>query len=150
MKSGLVGLSISLVLGIFVGAWLFHDTRSRSVLTLPRCNDCLNPSQVLGLMASVTLRKAPGLIPRVVAETEHAIAMIHPFPNDAHHYVIIPKRDVRHVGDLSKEDLEAVRHCFELADHLVRERRLTHFRLTTNGPAIQHVNYLHFHLIAPG
>lgn len=64
------------------------------------------------------------------------------------HFVLFPKRDSKNILELTLEDQPFVIACFALARELVREGNVHNWRLVTNGPALQHVTYLHFHLIA--
>ena len=64
------------------------------------------------------------------------------------HIVLFPKRDVRNVLEIQPEDGPFVLGCFALARELVKRSDIANYRIYTNGPALQHVTYLHFHLVA--
>jgi diadenosine tetraphosphate (Ap4A) HIT family hydrolase len=61
---------------------------------------------------------------------------------------LLPKHDVKSIGALTAEDQASVMGCFALVSKLASESRAQNYRLVTNGPALQHVTYLHFHFLA--
>jgi histidine triad (HIT) family protein len=139
----------SLALGIILGGYLFSDTRPRSFLALNRCDGtCLNANELLGLTASVGVQKFSGLAPSVVKETDKTLVIEHPSPQARLHYLVIPRKDIKDVADLSDADREYLVDAFKVAGEIIRERNLTNYRLTTNGPGYQTATYLHFHLTA--
>jgi diadenosine tetraphosphate (Ap4A) HIT family hydrolase len=83
-----------------------------------------------------------------VGESNECIAIRHPKPEGRVHLVLFPKRDVRNVLELQPEDGPYVLGCFALARKLTDLEGVRNYRLLTNGPALQHVTYLHFHVIA--
>jgi histidine triad (HIT) family protein len=137
------------IIGVIVGGYLFADTQPRSVLAVNRCNGtCLHANELLGLLASVGVQKLPSLVPSVVKETDKTVVIEHPSPQAKSHYLIIPKRDIKNVGEISEGDREYLLDVFRVVRDLVNEKRLVNYRLTTNGPGYQGVTYLHFHLTA--
>ena len=64
------------------------------------------------------------------------------------HFVLFPKRDVRNILEVQLEDGPFVLGCFALARELAKKSSVVDYRLYTNGPALQHVTYLHFHFVA--
>ena len=139
----------ALIVGIVLGGYLFHDTQPRSFLALNKCaGTCLQSNELLGLLASVGVHRAPALVPSVVKETDKTIVIEHPSPQARIHYLIIPKRDIKNIGELSDADNEYLIDAFKVARELIKEKHLTDYRLATNGPGYQDVTYLHFHLIA--
>jgi diadenosine tetraphosphate (Ap4A) HIT family hydrolase len=138
---------ILLVLGIVLGGYLFADTQPRSFLAIGRCQgSCGNPQDLLGLVGSVLMQRAPGVLPLVVAETDRTIAIA--VPGASVHYVVIPKRDIRDAGDLAAGDEAYLVDAYAVIGRLVRERGLKDYAVLTNGPARQDVNYLHFHVLS--
>jgi histidine triad (HIT) family protein len=138
-----------LVLGVILGGYLFSDSRPRSFLALNKCaGTCLNSNELLGLAASVGLQKFSGLLPSVVKETDKTIVFDSPSPQGRIHYLIIPKKDIKNVADLSDADSAYLVDAYKVAGELIREKNLTNYRLLTNGPGYQTVTYLHFHLMA--
>ena len=140
---------VALLLGVAVGAWLFSRTIPRSFLAVQRCQQgsCLRPNDLVGLFASAGIQQLPALIPSV-GESSECIAIRHPKPEGRHHLVFFPKRDVRNILELQAEDAPFVLGCFALARELAAREGVLNYRLYTNGPALQHVTYLHFHLVA--
>lgn len=133
--------------GLLAGGYLFSDTQPRSLLALDQCEDtCFEQSELLGLLGSIGVQRIPNLVPNVVAETDKAVAMLHPRPLSPKHFVIIPKKDIKNVGELSPEDQEYIWEMYALQQYLVQEYDLKQYQLITNGPGFQDVSYLHFHL----
>jgi hypothetical protein len=48
---------------------------------------------------------------------------------------------------MTEQDGPYVLGCFALARELVARDKMQNWRLLTNGPALQDVAYLHFHLV---
>jgi len=142
-------LVAALLLGVILGGYLFSDTRPRSFLALNKCEGkCLQPSELVGLVASVGIHRFTALVPSVVKETDKTIVIEHPSPQARIHYVVIPKRDIKNMGELSDSDAEYLVDVFKVISEIIREKNLVDYQVTTNGPGYQSVSYLHFHLTA--
>lgn len=50
--------------------------------------------------------------------------------------------------ELQPEDMPYLLDCLALARHDVERGGLANYRFVSNGPALQHVSYFHFHIIA--
>ncbi|MFN2514985.1 MAG: HIT domain-containing protein [Pyrinomonadaceae bacterium] len=138
----------TLLLGIILGGYLFSDTRPRSFMALNDCKGtCLQASDLLGLMTSVGVQRFSALAPSVVRETDKTIVIKHPTPQARIHYLVIPKKDTKNVGELSEPDREYLVDLFSVVGEIVRQENLVDYRVVTNGPGYQGVAYLHFHLI---
>ena len=137
------------LLGFFGGAMTFSGVQPRSVLTFHRCNGtCLERKELLGLIGSVVVLKIPGVLPRVVLETDKTVVIEHPIPLSDIHYVAIPKKDIRNAFDLRQEDASYLIDIFASLQYLIDKNSLKKYRISTNGPGYQTVDYLHFHLRA--
>jgi Scavenger mRNA decapping enzyme C-term binding len=134
-------------LGIIIGAYLFSHSQPRSFLKLSKCEHCMRPSEVIGLLASVGIQRFPGIIPSVVFETDKSIAISISGSPERFHYVIFPKKDITSIGNITKDDVPYLTDAYFVAKQLIEEKHLYKYRLTTNGPGYQDVNYLHLHLI---
>ncbi|MFA6042689.1 MAG: HIT domain-containing protein [Patescibacteria group bacterium] len=145
-----VSLSIGVLLaGVVLGAYLFRDTQPRSFLAIDQCqSNCLSRKELLGLLGSVGVQKAGWTIPNVVLETPLNVAITHPLPTAPIHYVIIPKKDIRNIGELSPEDQTYVMDAYAVAQQLIEQDKLEKYKFSTLGPGWQDVAYLHFHLTA--
>lgn len=145
----LVLMLVALVVGVILGGYLFSDTRPRSVLALNKCEGtCLQTSELLGLLTSVGVQRFSALAPSVIKETDKTIVVEHPNPQARIHYLVIPKKDIKNIGDLSDADGEYLIDAFKVAREIIKEKNLTNYRLTTNGPGYQTMTYMHFHLTA--
>ncbi|HKZ79293.1 MAG TPA: HIT domain-containing protein [Pyrinomonadaceae bacterium] len=146
---GIIIPAIFFTAGIVFGGYLFADTRPRSILALNKCeNRCLKPNELAGVVASVGIQKFSYFIPSVVMETDKTIVIKHPSPEARIHYVIIPKKDIKNIGEASEEDKAYLLDVFAVVSKIVKEQHLEQYRVVTNGPAYQSATYLHFHLMA--
>jgi Scavenger mRNA decapping enzyme C-term binding len=137
---------LSLAAGVVLGGNLFARTQPRSVIALTRCTHCWRLSDLAGLMASVGIQQAPGLMPLVAFETEKTIAI--KVPSRRIHYVLFPKRDIRNLGEVTEANAPYLVDACLVARHLIEKDKLEKYQFTTNGPGYQDVTYLHFHLEA--
>lgn len=139
----------ALVVGLILGGYLFSDTRPRSFLALNKCEGtCLQANELLGLATSVGLQRFSKLAPDVVKETDKTIVIEYPGPHTGVHYLLIPKKDMKNIADASDADREYLLDTLKVAGEIIREKNLTNYAITTNGPGYQGVTYLHFHLTA--
>lgn len=136
-------------IGLTCGGYLFSQTTPRSFLALDDCQHrCYKPNELAGLAASVAVLRASNLMPGVVLESDACLAIRYPAPTKKAHYILFPKHDTRNITTLTPEDSPYVLGCFALARELVKRDKLETYFLRTNGPGLQDVTYLHFHLVA--
>lgn len=141
--------STILFVGVLLGGYFFSRSIPRSLLAVSNCGgSCYKPNEVAGLLASAGIQRLPTVLPGVERESNECLAIRHPQPEGRVHFVLFPKRDARNILELTPEDQPFVMGCFALARELAREANALNWRLVTNGPALQHVTYLHFHLVA--
>jgi hypothetical protein len=150
MKFKRFSLAIGLfALGVACGGYLFSKSIPRSFLAIGNCEGrCYKPNELAGLITSAMIMRAPFLVPGVVMESDTCLAIRYPKPEARIHYVLFPKHDVRNITTLTPEDTPYVLGCFALARELVKRDHLQSYLLRTNGPALQDIAYLHFHLVA--
>jgi hypothetical protein len=148
--SVLLGLILGLGLGVIIGAGVLRPLEPRSLLAWKTCEDrsCLRMNEITGLAAAAGLKLVPGLLPGVVRETPYTLAIRHPLPEARAHFVIIPKKDIKNIGELSDADQVYLLDAFALIQDLVKTERLQTYIVKTNGPGYQDVAYLHFHLMS--
>jgi len=137
---------LTFIAGIAVGGILFKDSRPRSLLSIRECRNRLNPSEAAGLLGSVVVQKMPGIIPHVLVETDKTIVFKHPRPKHRVHYVFVPKKDIRNIGELTDEDKDHIIDLFSTVVAVLNRQGIKSYMLWTNGPGKQEVAYLHFHL----
>lgn len=135
-------------LGFALGGWLFADTQPRSFLAVGRCHDCMTAEDLAGLVGSVVMQKAPRSIPVIEIETDRTVAIRSPIPESRTHFVVIPKRDIRNVGELAKGDEPYLVDAYAVIGRIVRDHGLRNYRVFTRGPGDQSVTYLHFHIVS--
>ena len=151
MMSKLKGTLWSLLLlsiGVVIGGYLFSQSQPRSLLAINRCQDCLSAKDLAGLLASAGIQKLPDLIPFVVFETDKTIVIRNPLTTAYVDYIIFPKKDIRNIGEINKEDSSYLIDAYSVARYIIDKEKLTNYQFYTNGPGFQHVTYLHFHLLA--
>jgi diadenosine tetraphosphate (Ap4A) HIT family hydrolase len=147
-KTGILLPALALLGGIGVGGYLFSESQPRSFLALSDCVSCYQPNDLAGLLASVWIQKASGAIPLVAKETDRCVAIEHPFHREKFHFVVFPKKDIKDIAHISVDDQPYVQDCLAIVRALVVENDLRTYRVETNGPGLQNVTYLHFHLVS--
>lgn len=87
---------------------------------------------------------------RRLRETETLIAFHHPKPSYALHILLVPKRAIGSLMDLSPDDSDFTTDLFQTVQSLIEELDLEDigYRLIANGGKYQDVPQLHFHLIS--
>jgi len=144
----LIGVILVFLVGLGLGAYLFHDTQPRQIIRLDDCKEnCIRDDELLGLLASIGVRKTPSVIPDVIKETELTVVMKHPYPESKIHYLVVPKKDIKDIGDLTEEDRKYLVDVFDVISVIANELKLDKYRILTNGPGYQQVSYLHFHIV---
>lgn len=138
---------LCIAVGIVIGGYLFSRSQPRSFLAINRCEDCMSRKDLAGLLASVAIQRMPGIIPSIAFETDKTIAIKLSSGKINFHYVIIPKKDIKNIGELSEEDSSYLTDAFLVARHIIEKEKLTRYRMFTNGPYYQDITYLHFHLV---
>lgn len=87
---------------------------------------------------------------RRLRETSTLLAFFHPQPSYPFHVLLVPKRQLAGLEDLTPGDSVFMSDLFAAVQSLVAEHRLeqTGYRLIANGGAYQDAPHLHFHLVA--
>jgi histidine triad (HIT) family protein len=142
-------IGVSMLVRVVIGGYLFAQSQPRSIISLNHCKKCLTHQELLGLIASIAIQKIPGILPDVIMETDRTIVFKNPLKTGSIHYLIVPKKDIKNIGEISEADTPYLIDAFFVAQHIIKEKKLFHYRLLTNGPGFQEVAYLHFHLIGP-
>jgi hypothetical protein len=141
-------VAATLLIGILIGGWLFAKSQPRSLIALNRCDQCLTPRDLAGLIASAGVQRLGGHLPFTVLETDRTVALRYPFTGRRRHYVIVPKKDIKNLGDVGPADAPYLLDALYVARRLIESEHLRDYRLLSNGPEKQSVTYLHFHLIS--
>lgn len=141
-------LLLVFALGAAVGGWFFAGTRWRPFLVPAGAGPGINREELLGLIGSITVRRAPQALPDVVMTTKYTVAFVSPWPESRTHIVIVPRRDIKDLADLRKGDEPYVVDAMAVAGRLARLRGLKRWQVLTRGPGEQTVRYLHFHLLS--
>lgn len=148
-RSNVFWVTLFFIIGVIVGGYLFSGVQPRSFLSLNACGEnCLNANDLAGLLGSIGVQKFPGAVPSVVKETDKTIAIQHPLPESRVHYVVIPKKDIKNISDVTLQDEEYVSDSFRVIGEIIREQNLSDYKVITNGPGYQRVAYLHFHIMS--
>lgn len=137
---------VTLVIGISAGAYISSHIQPRQFVAIKNCQEdkCIKSNELLGLLGSIGIKLDQ--IPDVILETDKTIVIKYPNPVDPIHYVIIPKKDIKSIEDVTAEDSEYIMDAIAVNRELVKREGLTKYRFMTNGPGYQEVAYLHFHL----
>ena len=134
------------IAGLLVGRIIFTSSKPRSLLKYKKGTNRLDPNEIAGLFAFVVVQKLPGFIPKVIIETDKTIVFKHPKPKHRIHYIFIPKKDIKNIGELTDDDKEYIIDLFSTVVGIINNQGITNYTLWTNGPEKQDVSYLHFHL----
>jgi diadenosine tetraphosphate (Ap4A) HIT family hydrolase len=148
LRSRISRAALILLAGVILGAYLFSDSQPRSFLAVSNCDSCYQPSDLAGLLASVGIQKAAAAVPIAVKETDRCVAIEHPFRKAKFHFIVFPKKDIKDIADVAIDDQQYILDCLAVIRALVVENGLRKYRVETNGPGLQHVTYLHIHLIS--
>jgi hypothetical protein len=141
-------LTLAFVFGVVAGGVLLGGSQRRSFAAVGNCQgNCYKPNDLAGLLVSTGIRLAPSSLPKLVRETDRCVAIAHPSPQAPKHFVLFPKRDMKNIADISAEDGPFVLGCFDLLRAIVQEYQVKDYRVVTNGPDLQQITYLHWHLM---
>ena len=147
MKRAL-GLLLVFLLGAVLGGWFFAGTKWRPFLVPAGAGKGLDREELLGLVGSIAVRRAPQTLPDVLMTTRYSVAFVSPWPEARTHIIIVPRRDIKDLADLRKGDEPYLVDAVAVAGRLARMRGLRHWQFFTRGPGEQTVRYLHFHLVS--
>lgn len=101
------------------------------------------------LIVGLAFEKFSNLLPvKRIIETDKVIAFWHPKPFWEKHILIIPKKPIKKLTSLKKEDYIYISEVLEVAKQLVNDLgwEKSGYTLLANGGNRQEVNQLHFHL----
>ncbi|MEP7028953.1 MAG: HIT domain-containing protein [Candidatus Eisenbacteria bacterium] len=148
-RSTWFGWFLAFVLGVWAGAWMFRDVQPRTFLSVHDEKVRFSAPELLGLVGSAFVQHAPKLVPGVIVVTDKTIAMKYPIPwKSKHHFVVVPRRDIRDVGTLAKGDEPYLVDAFAVISKVARDDGMKRYKVITNGPDAQFVRYLHFHVVS--
>lgn len=84
-----------------------------------------------------------------VFESDFVVAFPDINPSADTHILIVPKKHIGAVQDLTTQDGELLSKIYQVANQLVSEYNLEgkQYRIVVNGGKAQHVLHLHFHLL---
>jgi len=87
---------------------------------------------------------------RRLHETGTLVAFYHPKPSYPLHILLVPKKAIRSLTDLTPVDVLFLADLFDTVRRLVSELQLEEagYRLIVNGGQYQDVPQLHFHLVS--
>ena len=100
---------------------------------------------------SCVLRNMNFMLPvEFIKETDSLLAFHHPRPEYPFHVLMLPKRQIGSLDDLSDEDQPFLADIFITTQDLVQSNALDEsgYRLIVNGGKNQEFGILHFHLIS--
>ncbi len=83
-------------------------------------------------------------------ETQTLVAFHHPRPGYPVHVLLVPKKALGRLADLTAADSDFLADVFKTVQDLVEEQDLEEagYRLIINGGKYQDVAQLHFHLVS--
>ena len=144
-------IMIFFAIGVLLGAAAIHRPITNTQLELPPARKPWNPKDILGIIGSLGIRTFAGhleKLPFVVLETDKTFVLKIPDSEHMLHYVLVPKKDILDIGHISADDEPYLMDIFLTARELVERKGLYKYRFYTNGPGVQTVGYIHFHLVS--
>ena len=149
MKKHIVGYaSLLFIVGFVLGGYVFIDARPHALIKPEVClGNCGPMPPILGLLMQLGVKLAPKFIPFVVAESKLCIAIDSPTPEAQVDVLFFPRRGIRHSLDLREGDAEYIVDCYALMHRVALQRGIKGWLVFSNGPGLQQVSYLHFHLL---
>src|SRR5258708_6099844 len=83
----------------------------------------------------------------IIHETDSLVAFPDINPSADVHILIVPKKHIRGVEELTSKDEKLLTQIYQVANQLVSEYNLKDnaYRVVVNGGKAQHVPHLHFH-----
>jgi len=141
---------LSVAAGFLLGAAAIHRPIPNTPLELPPARNPWNHKDIMGLIGSIGIRTLAGhlvTLPLVVLETDRTFALEIPEGKNKVHYVLVPKKDISDISHITADDATYLTDVFLTARQLIEKRGLYNFQIYTNGPGVQKVGYLHFHLV---
>lgn len=85
-----------------------------------------------------------------LCETDAVLAFRHPSPSTPGHTLIVPKRAIRGVEDLTPRDGPLLVEILQVARLLAASSGAASYQMVVNAGAFQDIRQLHFHLILKG
>lgn len=84
-----------------------------------------------------------------IYESENIVAFDDINPSADVHILIIPKKHIGGIKDLTSSDGPLLAEIYQIASQLAKENNLEDdfYRVVVNGGKAQHVPHLHFHLL---
>lgn len=84
-----------------------------------------------------------------IHESENLVAFEDINPSADIHILIIPKKHITGIQDLTPEDGDLLAEIYSVVNMLVKQYNLSGnlYRVVVNGGKAQHVPHLHFHLL---
>jgi diadenosine tetraphosphate (Ap4A) HIT family hydrolase len=139
LASGLAGFALA--------GFVFHRAAAQPGGELPPPRNPLKPRELAGILGSAGIKIYGGRAPLVVTETEKTVVVQQALFKRWFHYVLVPKKDIKDVGEFRDEDLPYLLDVHKTARAVIEKERLKNYKLYTNGPGLQTVAYWHFHLV---
>ena len=138
----IISLGFAFWLGLYVGM----DVQPRSFISLNKCEEnCLKSNEITGLVGAIGV-ELQGQKLLAVKENDNCFSLKIPTNKLKTHYTIVPKQDIKDLGDLSSSENQIILDCFAIISEHIKEDNLQEYQITSNGPDYQHVRYLHFHI----
>lgn len=81
-------------------------------------------------------------------ENDDFIIIKNKFPDAPTHCLVIPKKLIPSIGDITETDRELIGNLFLVAKEFIKENGIINYRLIFNGGKYLHVNHLHLHILS--
>jgi hypothetical protein len=135
--------------GFLLGLAVIHRPMPDAPVELPPERVLMDRKNLMGLVGSAGIRSLAGhlkVLPVVVLETDKTFVLNMPTTRNRVHFVMVPKKDILDFTKLGEVDEPYLLDIFLTARSLVEKYGISDYYISTNGPDLQTVAYLHFHL----
>lgn len=101
------------------------------------------------LIVGLAFEKASKLLPiERIYENSKIIVFWHPKPSYEKHILIVPKKSIKDISVINKENKIYLYEVFKAVTKVVSYLNLKDYSVITNGGLRQEIKQLHFHLIS--
>lgn len=101
------------------------------------------------LIVGLAFEKASKLLPiERIYENSKIVVFWHPKPSYEKHILIVPKKSIKDLSVINKEDKVYLYEVFKAVTKVVFDLNLKDYSVITNGGLRQEIKQLHFHLIS--
>jgi diadenosine tetraphosphate (Ap4A) HIT family hydrolase len=88
---------------------------------------------------------APHRLNEIIAENKHAYLTYALAPYSSYHLLVVPKRHVEYIRDLTAKERDAIENLIESADKILRQKNIENYFIIVRNGKRSHKSVLHLH-----